>query len=79
MKDKNIILVEDILDTGLTMTYLKKMLMARQPRSSEGRSPARQTIAPQASAGRRLRRIQDSRRIRRRLWPRLRREVPQSC
>jgi len=33
MKDKNIILVEDILDTGLTMTYLKKMLLARQPRS----------------------------------------------
>ena len=33
IKDRNIILVEDILDTGLTMTYLKKMLMARQPRS----------------------------------------------
>jgi len=33
MKDKNIIIVEDILDTGLTMTYLKKMLLARQPRS----------------------------------------------
>ena len=33
IKDKNIILVEDILETGLTMTYLKKMLLARQPRS----------------------------------------------
>jgi len=33
MKDKNIIVVEDILDTGLTMTYLKKMLLARQPKA----------------------------------------------
>lgn len=33
IKDKNIIIVEDILDTGLTMTYLKKMLLARQPKS----------------------------------------------
>lgn len=33
IQDRNIILVEDILDTGLTMTYLKRMLMARQPRS----------------------------------------------
>ena len=33
MKGRNVILVEDILDTGLTMTYLKKMLLARQPRS----------------------------------------------
>lgn len=33
LKEKNIILVEDILDTGLTMTYLKKLLMARQPGS----------------------------------------------
>jgi len=32
MKDRNIILVEDILDTGLTLTYLKKMLLAHQPR-----------------------------------------------
>jgi hypoxanthine phosphoribosyltransferase len=33
MIGKNVILVEDILDTGLTLTYLKKMLMARQPQS----------------------------------------------
>jgi hypoxanthine phosphoribosyltransferase len=33
IKDRNIILVEDILDTGLTMTYLKRMLQARQPKA----------------------------------------------
>src|ERR1700691_4397668 len=33
MKDRNIILVEDILDTGLTLTYLKKMLLAHQPKA----------------------------------------------
>jgi hypoxanthine phosphoribosyltransferase len=33
MEDQNIILVEDILDTGLTLTYLKKMLLARHPRA----------------------------------------------
>ena len=33
MKDKNVIVVEDILDTGLTLTFLKKMLMAQQPRT----------------------------------------------
>jgi len=33
LKGKNIIVVEDILDTGLTLTYLKKLLLARQPRT----------------------------------------------
>ena len=33
MIGKNVILVEDILDTGLTLTYLKKLLMARRPQS----------------------------------------------
>jgi hypoxanthine phosphoribosyltransferase len=31
MKGKNVILVEDILDTGLTLTFLKKLMMAHQP------------------------------------------------
>jgi hypoxanthine phosphoribosyltransferase len=30
---EHIILVEDIMDTGLTLSYLKDMLMARNPRS----------------------------------------------
>ena len=33
MLGKNVILVEDILDTGLTLTYLKKLLMAHQPKT----------------------------------------------
>jgi hypoxanthine phosphoribosyltransferase len=33
MADKNIIVVEDILDTGLTLTFLKKILLAHQPRA----------------------------------------------
>jgi hypoxanthine phosphoribosyltransferase len=33
MQDKNVIVVEDILDTGLTLTVLKKLLLARQPRT----------------------------------------------
>jgi hypoxanthine phosphoribosyltransferase len=33
MQDKNVIVVEDILDTGLTMSYLKKVLLARKPRT----------------------------------------------
>jgi hypoxanthine phosphoribosyltransferase len=33
IKDRNVILVEDILDTGLTLSYLKELLMAHQPRA----------------------------------------------
>lgn len=30
---RHVILVEDILDTGLTLSYLKELLLARRPRS----------------------------------------------
>ena len=33
IKDKDIILVEDIVDTGLTLSVLKQQLMEREPRS----------------------------------------------
>jgi len=32
MKDRNVILVEDILDTGLTLTYLKNALLTHHPK-----------------------------------------------
>jgi hypoxanthine phosphoribosyltransferase len=33
MGGKNVILVEDILDTGLTLTYLKNILLGHQPKT----------------------------------------------
>jgi hypoxanthine phosphoribosyltransferase len=33
LADKNVVLVEDILDTGLTLTALKKHLLAHRPRA----------------------------------------------
>ena len=32
---RDVILIEDIIDSGLTLTYLRKTLMARQPASLE--------------------------------------------
>jgi hypoxanthine phosphoribosyltransferase len=33
LAQKNVILVEDILDTGLTLTYLRNLLLARNPKT----------------------------------------------
>ena len=33
MRDRNVILVEDILDTGLTLSFLKRVLLGHQPKS----------------------------------------------
>jgi hypoxanthine phosphoribosyltransferase len=33
MAGKNVILVEDILDTGLTLTYIKNLLQGHQPKN----------------------------------------------
>jgi hypoxanthine phosphoribosyltransferase len=33
LREKNVILVEDILDTGLTLSFLKKVILAHQPKA----------------------------------------------
>jgi hypoxanthine phosphoribosyltransferase len=35
IEGRNVILVEDILDTGLTLTYLKNLLLSRRPKKLE--------------------------------------------
>jgi hypoxanthine phosphoribosyltransferase len=49
LRDKNVILVEDILDTGLTLTFLKRLLLGHQPKSFRIAvlldKPSRRTLA----------------------------------
>ena len=33
IRDKNVIIVEDIVDTGITLNYLKKVFLSREPES----------------------------------------------
>lgn len=33
LREKNVVLVEDILDTGLTLTFLKRLLQGHQPKT----------------------------------------------
>ena len=74
----NVILVEDILDTGLTLSYLLRVLQQRKPKSAARGGAARQAFAAAEAGARRLRRLYDPQRIRGGLRPRLRRAIPQS-
>ena len=46
MEGKNVILVEDILDTGITLTYIRNLLRAHQPKSFKIAALAGQEVAP---------------------------------
>lgn len=52
LRDKNVILVEDILDTGLTLTFIKRLLLGHQPKSLRVAvlldKPSRRKLAIQA-------------------------------
>ena len=49
LQGRDVIIVEDIIDTGLTLSYLKEMLSAREPRSLRTacllNKPSRRTVA----------------------------------
>jgi len=48
LHDKNILIVEDIVDTGLTLAYIQKLLQSRNPRSIRSvvllDKPSRRTV-----------------------------------
>ena len=57
IEGKNVLIVEDILDTGLTLAYLRKIFLQHKPKISAHRHAARQALAPHRKDRRRLRRL----------------------
>jgi hypoxanthine phosphoribosyltransferase len=51
LEGKNVLLVEDIVDSGLTMSYLKKCLMARNPKKLRTVSLLVKPVAMKADVG----------------------------
>ena len=73
------IIVEDIVDTGLTLAYLQDVLRARDPKTPEDGVPAEQAQPAQGRGPGGIYRIRDRRPIRRRIRSRSRGPVPASA
>ncbi len=74
---RRVLVVEDIIDSGLTLNYLRKYLQAREPASLDVCAPARQGRRAAGRARPPLRRFHHPVGVRRRLRPRRRRAVPE--
>ena len=77
LEGRHVLIVEDIVDSGLTLQYLMRTLEARGPASLE---VCALLTKPERRRGPRacpLRRLRDPRQVRHRLRPRLRRALPQ--
>ena len=77
IEGRDVVIVEDIVDTGLTLSYLQEILRAREPRSLRDGVPAEQTVPPEDRRARRVHRLYDRRSVRRRLRPGFRRAPSQ--
>ena len=77
LEGRDVLIVEDIVDSGLTLQYLMRTLEARKPGLAGGLRAADQARAAQDRDRRPLHRLRDPRQVRHRLRPRLRRALPQ--
>ena len=77
IEGEDVLIVEDIIDTGLTLNYLAPLPARQEPRVAPDLHPARQAGPPPRRHPGRLHRVHDPGPVRRRLRPRLRRALPQ--
>ena len=77
IEGRDVLIVEDIVDSGLTLQYLLRNLGSRNPAHARGVRAADQARAAQGRSADPLCRLRDPRPLRRRLRPRLRRALPQ--
>ena len=77
LEGRHVIIVEDIVDTGLTLTYLQDILRARGPKSLKTACLLEQAVPAGSQRDRRLRGVHDRGSLRRRVRARLRGEIPQ--
>ena len=77
IEGRDVLIVEDIVDSGLTLSYLLRNLQARRPGLARGLRPADQARAARGRAAHALRRLRDPGQVRHRLRPRSRGAIPQ--
>ena len=77
LEGRHVLIVEDIVDSGLTLQYLLRNLGARNPASIEVCALLTKPGAAEGRARAALRRLRDPQPLRRRLRPRPRRALPQ--
>ena len=77
IEGRDVLIVEDVVDSGLTLGYLLRSLRSRQPALARGLRAARQAAPAQGRAADPLRRLRDPGPVRGRLRPRPRPALPQ--